>query len=88
MCLGFNEDVTRPNQRTIEQVAQLFRDAGYSVAFNHPYANALAPVGYIGHSLMIEVNKRLYMDEQTRQKTEDFDRLKNDIRLLYDLLLK
>ncbi len=37
---------------------------------------------------MIEVNKRLYMDEQTRQKTEDFDRLKNDIRLLYDLLLK
>ena len=37
---------------------------------------------------MIEVNKRLYMDEQTRQKNEDFDRLKNDIRLLYDLLLK
>ena len=87
VCLGYNEDVSRPSQQTIEQVAQLFRDAGYSVAFNHPYSNALAPVGYIGHALMIEVNKRTYMDEQALQKSSGFDKLKNTIDAVYKALL-
>ena len=87
VCLGYNEDASRPSQQTIEQVAKVFRDAGYSVAFNHPYANAIAPIGYIGHSLMIEVSKRTYMDEQTLQKTGGFDRLKNTIDSVYRELL-
>lgn len=87
VCLGFNDDASRPSQQTIEQVAQLFRDAGYSVAFNHPYSNALAPVGYIGHSMMIEVNKRTYMDEKTIEKSSGFDKLKNTIDAVYKALL-
>lgn len=87
VCLGFNEDSSRPSQQTIELVAQIFRDAEYSVAFNRPYANALAPAGYIGHSLMIEVNKRTYMDEQSLKKNTGFDRLKNTIDSVYRELL-
>ena len=87
VCLGFNEDATRPSQQTIEQVAQLFRDAGYLVALNHPYSNALAPIDYIGHSLMIEINKRIYMDEVTLQKNSGFEKLKNTIESLYRELL-
>lgn len=87
VCLGFNEDATKPSQQTIEQVAQLFRDAGYSVALNHPYSNALAPIGYIGHSMMIEVNKRTYMDEQSIKKNSGFAKLKETIDSLYRELL-
>lgn len=37
---------------------------------------------------MIEVNKRLYMDELTLEKTEGFNKLQQEIRLLYGILLK
>ena len=87
VCLGYNEDATKPTVQTIELVTRLFRDAGYSVAINRPYANAIAPAGYIGHSLMIEVNKHTYMDEQTLQKNSGFDRLKNTIDSVYRELL-
>jgi N-formylglutamate amidohydrolase len=39
------------------------------------------------NSVMIEVNKRLYMNEQTLEKTYGFDRLKADIQSLYGKLL-
>ena len=35
-----------------------------------------------------EVNKRLYMDEETLEKTDGFDRLRNDIQSVYGLLHK
>ena len=87
VCLGFNEDSSRPSPETIDLVAKTFRAAGYSVALNRPYANALAPVGYIGHSLMIEVNKRTYMDEQTLKRNGGFAHLKHAIDAVYRELL-
>jgi len=44
------------------------------------------PIKY--DSFMIEVNKRLYMDEKTLEKTNDFKTLKDDIQSLYVKLLK
>ena len=87
VCIGFNEDSSKPSQQTIDLVAAKFRDAGYSVAFNRPYANAIAPVGYIGHSLMIEVNKRTYMNEATLQKDAGFEHLKSTVDSVYRELL-
>ena len=87
ICIGFNEDASKPAAATLELVARVFRDAGYSVAFNRPYANALAPAGYVGHSLMIELNKHTYMNEQTLEKSEHFDRLRSTIGKVYRALL-
>ena len=87
VCIGFNEDASRPDEETLGLVARIFRDAGYSVAFNRPYANALAPAGYVGHSLMIEVNKRTYMDERTLGKSDGFERLQAAVRQVYEELL-
>ncbi len=88
ICIGFNEDASKPAVATLELVAHIFRDAGYSVAFNRPYANALAPLGYIGHSLMIEVNKHTYMNEQTHEKSARFNHLLSTIGKVYHALLK
>ena len=58
VCLGFNEDESRPPADILAAVASVFEEAAYVVAFNRPYANAIAPVGFVGHSIMIEVGKR------------------------------
>lgn len=56
---------------------------------NEPFSNSKTfsvPIKY--HSAMIEVNKRLYMDELTLEKTEGFNKLQQEIRLLYGILIK
>ena len=55
---------------------------------NRPYANAIAPVGYRGHLLMIEVNKRCYMDEAKLCKHDGFVRCHERLERAYSTLLK
>ena len=59
------------------------------MGINEPFSNSktfAVPGEY--YSVMIEVNKRLYMNEYTLEKTEGFERLKQDIQSLYRYLLK
>jgi N-formylglutamate deformylase len=72
-------------------VAATLRGYGYSVKLNHPFKGA-ALVQRFGrpadgrHSLQVEVNRGLYMDEDRIEKTTGFDALKRDIdRLLATL---
>jgi len=71
-----------------EFVAEQLRGFGYTVRLNHPFKGAEL-VKRFGrpqegrHSLQIEVNRGLYMDEDRIEKTPGFDALKRDIdRLL------
>ena len=89
ICIGYNEDETCPDKVVVGNIVQYFGSLGYKVGINEPFSNSKTfsvPVKY--HSVMIEVNKRLYMDEQTLEKTEGFDKLRNDIQLLYRILIK
>lgn len=89
ICIGYNDDETRPNKVTIGNIIQHFKAKGYKVGVNEPLSNSKTfsvPVKY--HSVMLEVNKRLYMNDQTHEKTEGFKQLKLDIEAMYDLLLK
>jgi N-formylglutamate amidohydrolase len=36
---------------------------------------------------MIEINKRLYMDERTLMKNKEFEKLRKEIQALYSILL-
>lgn len=89
ICIGFNEDSTRPNRVTIDNIIHHFVSLGYKVGVNNPFSNSKTfsvPGEY--HSVMIEVNKKRYMDEHTLEKNDGFDRLKADIQSLYTILLK
>jgi len=61
---------------------------GYGVAVNDPYkgvelVRAFSNPAAGRHSLQIEINKRLYMDEGTRRKNDGFDALQaNLLRLI------
>lgn len=89
ICIGYNEDETCPNKNVLGSIVQHFKSLGYKVGVNEPFSNSktfAVPVSY--HSVMIEVNKRLYMDEQTLGKSEGFYQLQHDIHSLYDVLLR
>jgi N-formylglutamate deformylase len=67
-----------------EFVAKKLREMGYDVKVNDPYkgvelVRAFSDPGRQRHSLQLEINRRLYMDERTREKSPGFDRLKADI---------
>ena len=65
VCIGFNEDWSKPPQEVIDLVADTFRNASYKVGINMPYSNAISPVcDFTYHALMIELNKRIYMNEE------------------------
>lgn len=69
-------------------VRELLAARGYSVKVNDPFKGVELVRAYANpaagfHSLQLEVNKRLYMDQATLQKHEGFSRLQAD---LMDLL--
>ena len=89
ICIGYNDDETRPDPTVITTIVQHFKTLGYKVGINQPFSNSktfAVPVSY--HTVMIEVNKRLYMTEPTLDRTDHFEQLRHDIQTLYALLLK
>ena len=89
ICIGYNDDETCPNHVVIGTIIQYFKSLGYKVGINEPFSNSKTfsvPVLY--HSVMIEINKRLYMNEQTFVKTDAFEKIKQQIHSLYQELLK
>lgn len=70
-------------------VAEALGAMGYTCSINDPY-KGVELVRRHGrpaegrHSLQIEVNRRLYMNEETFEKTTNFDRLKGDLTKLLE----
>lgn len=66
ICLGWNNDWSKPSDALIEQIKGYFEGFNYKVAFNAPYSNSITPDSpHTYHSLMIEVNKKVYMNEES-----------------------
>ena len=75
------------------RVCAHLRALGYDVAYNHPYKGVELVRRYGDpaagrHSIQLEINRKLYMNETTLALTPGFDRLKLHLRSLVDLLLE
>jgi N-formylglutamate amidohydrolase len=87
-----DRDGTTCEARFTEFVRSALAGMGYSVKVNDPYKGVELVRAYSDpragrHSLQIEINKRLYMDEKTLRKTAGFSRLQSDLgELLRGLL--
>ena len=89
ICLGYNEDETKPSEETLSLVADFFRERGYAVSFNAPFSNSKTVATQTRyHSLMIEVNKHCYMNETTLEITAGYYKLHSELQELYHFLLK
>lgn len=74
-------------------VARSLRDMGYDVKINDPYkgvelVRAFSDPSAQRHSLQIEVNRKLYMNERTRQKSPGFEKVKADIGLMLEAVAR
>ena len=86
ICIGFNEDATRPSDNILNLVAEHFASAGLKVGINTPYSNSMRVEKDIP-TLMIEVNKGVYLKSDVKTPNEDFDQINRIIKDLYAKLL-
>ncbi len=74
-----------------EVIETTFRELGYAVSRNKPYAGGFITEHYGNpaaglHSIQIEINRALYMDERRYERGPAFGRLANHLTLLADRL--
>ncbi|MEZ5827021.1 MAG: N-formylglutamate amidohydrolase [Hyphomicrobiales bacterium] len=72
--------------------ANELRSLGYAVALNKPYAGGYITEHYgrphkAQHVLQIEINRALYMDEMSFEKSADFDRLRAGLETMVRALI-
>jgi N-formylglutamate deformylase len=73
-------------------ICELLRGFGYQVEYNHPYKGVELVRRYGDpaagrHSIQVEVNRKLYMDEDTLQPHAGFEKLRGHLRQLVQQLL-
>lgn len=70
----------------VDGAVEILRSLGYAVARNKPYAGGFITEHYGRpgkglHALQVEINRGLYMNEETYERTDQFDRLARDLGL-------
>ena len=82
-----DRDGTTCDPAFIHLIGDSLAAKGYSVAYNEPY-KGVALIGQIGqphlqrHSVQIEINRRIYLDEDTRAPSAGFGPLQQDLEAL------
>jgi len=87
-----NRDHSSSSPALAELVCHALQRAGYSVWLNHPYKGVELVRRYSQpeqhrHSLQLEINRKLYMDERTLALHDGFHTLKSHLQGLVQLLL-
>ena len=77
----------------MDRAASLFRAAGWSVEIDQPFSGAIDPLHYYRHdqrvaSVMIEINRRIYIDEQTGAKLATFNQVRQTLSTIIEALIR
>ncbi len=83
ICLGVDRQHTPDN--LVESLKSWFDATKLQTSIDRPFAGTIVPEKHYGKgrrvwSIMIEVNRRLYMDEQTGRRLERFDQMRELLR--------
>jgi len=80
ICIGFEDN------HIDTELVQIIKDEfkGYDIGINIPYAGSLVPTNYWGKdfrvkSVMIEINKKLYLESDNISKSKNFNVIKKKI---------
>lgn len=90
ICIGY-EDYHK-DDRVVSIIKKVFKD--YNIQINNPYQGSLVPTNYWGKdkrvkSVMIEINKKLYLEEDNKTKSKNYKKLKEKIKeFSYQLFYK
>jgi N-formylglutamate deformylase len=92
MVLG-DRDGTTCDLAFLDLVQRVLAGFGYEVTINHPYKGQELVRRYADpekhrHSLQIEINRALYMDERTGEKTGNFEPLRAQLSELVEAICR
>ena len=70
-------DAFHTPQNLIDQAAAYFNDKGYSLGVDWPYSGTIVPMAFYKkdkrvQSIMLEVNRKLYLKEPGKEKSENY----------------
>jgi N-formylglutamate deformylase len=87
ICIG-TDDFHTPNEIS-SRIKEKFVEKGYRVELNAPFSGAIVPENFYGvnpnvYSVMIEVNRSLYMSEDTTEKSPSFEKTALDIAFVLE----
>ena len=88
-----NRDESTASARLSQQICEHLADLGYSVSYNHPYKGVELVRRHSDparhrHSIQVEINRKLYMNEETLAITGGFAALQTSLRSLVTRLLQ
>lgn len=87
-----NRDATSASEALAQLICAQLRAQGYSVSYNHPYKGVELVRRYgqpaaQRHSIQLEINRKLYMNEETLELHQGFAPLQDSLRALVQRLL-
>jgi N-formylglutamate deformylase len=91
ICLG--TDPFHTPLALTDSIEQFFRTLGWAVYRDKPYQGTYVPLQFYGKekrvaSIMIEVNRKLYMDEETGKKLLSFPAIQRIVAGLLSQLIR
>ena len=91
ICIGHNDDWSY-NGKVVNGIVKIFKGMGYTVEINKPFSNSITPqMPFPYTSIMIEVNKRVYMNEKTLRleySALKWMRWSGTLRRIYEFLMQ
>ena len=74
------------------KICDHLKSLGYEVEYNHPYKGVelvrrYGDPAHGRHSIQVEVNRKLYMNEETLELHAGYEPLKRNLRSMIELLL-
>jgi N-formylglutamate amidohydrolase len=79
-----------PN-KYIEASKTYFENLGYSLGVDWPYSGSIVPMKYYQkvkrvNSIMLEINRKLYLNEPTNEKSKDYNKTKEVVQGYLNML--
>lgn len=78
-------------QKLIETSIQFFKEKGFSLGVDAPYSGSIVPLEYYKKnknvaSIMLEINRKLYLKEPTNVKSERYQEIKKTVQEYLNLI--
>jgi N-formylglutamate amidohydrolase len=84
-------DVFHTPQKLIDTSIQFFNEKGFSLGVDAPYSGSIVPLEYYKKnknvaSIMLEINRKLYLKEPTNVKSERYQEIKKTVQEYLNLI--
>ena len=78
-------------QKLIDVSIQFFKEKGFSLGVDTPYSGAIVPMLFYNKnksvaSIMLEINRKLYLKEPTNEKSEQYQEIKKVVQDYLNLI--